>query len=94
MATTKRRSEPSTNLKGTGKKFKSGNVFSWTDDETELLLGVAENSKSDKQAEWIDWESVKTKHKDIHNVSWTDTQICGKQYKWERFQASGFILWS
>ena len=29
MATTKRRSEPSTELEGTKKKFKSGYVFSW-----------------------------------------------------------------
>ena len=75
MATCKRRSEPSTKLKGTKKKFRSGNVFSWTDNETELFLGVVENLKSDKQGEGTDWESVKTKHEDIRDIYvWTDTQ--------------------
>ena len=49
MATTKRRSEPSTELEGTKKKFKSG-------EEIKLFLGVVENFKSDKQGE--DWLGI------------------------------------
>ena len=56
MATTKRGLEPSTELESTRKKSKSGNVFSWTDNEIELLLGVEENFESDKQGEGMDWE--------------------------------------
>ena len=68
MATTKRRSEPPSELEGTRKKFKLGNIFSWTDDEIELSLGVVETFKPDKQGEWIDWESVKTKYEDIRTI--------------------------
>ena len=68
MATTKRWAEPSTELEGTKKKFKSGNVFSWTYDKIDLFLGVVKNFKSDKQGEGIDWESIKTKHEDIHGI--------------------------
>ena len=68
MATTKRRSELSTELQGKKKKFKSGSIFSSTNDEIELFLGVVENFKSDNQGEGIDWESVNTKHEDIRGI--------------------------
>ena len=41
------------------------NKFSWTDDETELLLAVALEYKTEKAASGVDWKSVRTKHEDI-----------------------------
>ena len=41
------------------------NEFSWTDEETELLLAVALKYKTEKAASGVDWESVRTKREDI-----------------------------
>ena len=41
------------------------NEFSWIDEETELLLVVAPEYKTEKAASSVDWESVRTKHEDI-----------------------------
>ena len=41
------------------------NEFSWTDEETELLLAAALEYKTEKAASGVDWESVRTKHEDI-----------------------------
>ena len=90
MATTKGTSEPSTELDGTKKKFKSGNIFSWTNDKIELSLGMVGNFKSDKQGEQIDWESVKTKYEDICSVFFR--QIPCKRCRKQWFQASGFMF--
>ena len=45
--------------------------FSWTDDETELLLNITLDYKTEKIANGIDWESIRSKYGDI----------------WERFSA-------
>ena len=45
--------------------------FSWTDDETELLLNITLDYKTEKIAIGIDWESIRSKYGDI----------------WERFSA-------
>ncbi len=39
--------------------------FVWTDDESELLLNVANEYKVVKAAESVDWESIKSKYEDI-----------------------------
>ena len=39
--------------------------FVWSDDEVELLLNVAIDYKVAQAAESVDWESVKSKYKDI-----------------------------
>ena len=44
---------------------KSTSLFTWTDDEVELLLKVTNEYKIRKTAEGIDWESVKRKYSDI-----------------------------
>ena len=44
---------------------KTRKEFIWTDDEVELLLSVANDYKTKKAAESIDWESVKSKYSDI-----------------------------
>ena len=44
---------------------KSIKEFEWSDDQSELLLDVANDYKAAKAAECLDWESVKTKYKDI-----------------------------
>ena len=41
------------------------NEFTWTDEETELLLAVAPEYETNKAASGVDWESVRTKHEDI-----------------------------
>ena len=41
------------------------NEFSWTDKETELLLAVALEYKTEKAASGVDWEFVRSKHEDI-----------------------------
>ena len=45
--------------------------FSWTDDETELLVNITLDYKTEKIANGIDWESIRSKYGDI----------------WERFSA-------
>ncbi|KAK1890211.1 Snake venom serine protease PTLE1 [Dissostichus eleginoides] len=40
-------------------------VFSWTDDEVELLLRVTLDYKTTKVQENVDWESCKSKYSDI-----------------------------
>ena len=44
---------------------KSTSLFTWTDDDVELLLKVTKEYKVRKMAEGIDWESVKRKYSDI-----------------------------
>ena len=44
---------------------KSTSLFTWTDDEVELLLKVINEYKVRKTTEGIDWESVKRKYSDI-----------------------------
>ena len=39
--------------------------FSWTDDETELLLDITLEYKPEKIANGIDWESIRSKYVDI-----------------------------
>ena len=39
--------------------------FVWSDDEVQLLLETVANYKAAKEEECVDWESVKTKYKDI-----------------------------
>ena len=41
--------------------------FSWTDDEAELLLNITLEYKTEKSAECIDWESVRSKYADIRD---------------------------
>ncbi|XP_034079362.1 uncharacterized protein si:ch211-174j14.2 [Gymnodraco acuticeps] len=43
-------------------------VFSWTDDEVELLLRVTLDYKSTKIQENVDWESYKSKYSDIEDL--------------------------
>ena len=40
----------------------------WSDDKAELLLSVVYDYKFSKGTESIDWESVKSKYKDIHGL--------------------------
>ena len=40
----------------------------WSDDEAELLLSVVHDYKVSKATENTDWESVKSKYKDIHGL--------------------------
>ena len=40
-------------------------MFSWTDDEVELLLKVTNEYKVSKTAENVDWESLQRKYSDI-----------------------------
>ena len=47
---------------------KSKKEFVWSDDESELLLNVVNDYKAAKAAECVDWESVKTKYKDIFEL--------------------------
>ena len=42
--------------------------FIWSDDEVELLLNVANDYKASKIAESIDWESMRSKYKDIFEI--------------------------
>ena len=39
--------------------------FVWSNDEAELLLNVTNDYKVTKVSESIDWESVRSKYKDI-----------------------------
>ena len=48
------------------KKEKKNSIdFIWTDEESELLLSIANDLKGAKASEGVDWESVKTKYSDI-----------------------------
>ena len=47
---------------------KTGKEFVWTDDEVELLLNVANDYKTTKAADCVDWESVKSKYVDIFEL--------------------------
>ena len=47
------------------KKTDSTKEFVWSDDEAELLLNVTNEYKVAKAAESVNWESVKSKYKDI-----------------------------
>ena len=47
------------------KETKELHVFTWTDDEVELLLKVTNEYKVAKAAKTIDWESVHLKYKEI-----------------------------
>ena len=44
----------------------SREYFTWTDDETELLLNLTLEYKTEKSTESIDWESIRSKYSDIH----------------------------
>ena len=48
-----------------GKKYIATSLFTWTDDEVELLLKVTIEYKVCKTAEGGDWESVQRKYSDI-----------------------------
>ena len=50
------------------KKDSNKKEFVWSDDEVELLLNVANEYKVAKAAESVDWESVKSKYKDIFDL--------------------------
>ena len=58
---------------GKGKEGKSRGIeskkkdatFQWTDDEVRLLLEVTRDYKSGKEAEGIDWESIRSKYDDL-----------------------------
>ena len=41
------------------KKKEKKKAFIWSDDEVELLLNIANDYKTSKAAESVDWESVK-----------------------------------
>ena len=43
----------------------SDKYFTWTDEETTLLLHVASSYKTDKTTEGKDWESVRTRYEDL-----------------------------
>ena len=43
--------------------------FSWTDDETELLLNTTVEYKTEKIANGTNWESVRSKYGDIRKRS-------------------------
>ncbi len=47
----------------TGNKAK--NNFSWTDEESALLLQIIIDYKSNKTALGLDWETIKSKYEDI-----------------------------
>ena len=47
------------------KKMDGNKEFVWSDDEAELILNVANEYKVAKAAESVDWESIKSKYKDI-----------------------------
>ena len=40
--------------------------FTWTDDESELLLNLTLEYKTEKSLDSIDWESIRSKYNDIH----------------------------
>ena len=44
---------------------KSSKTFSWTDEETSLLLQVVIDYKASKTATGLDWETVKNRYEDI-----------------------------
>ena len=52
------------NLAGVESKKKDA-TFQWTDDEVRLLLEVTRDYKSGKEAEGIDWESIRSKYDDL-----------------------------
>ena len=43
-------------------------LFSWSEEEIQLLLEVTLHYKSDKASEGFDWESIKTKYRDIQQI--------------------------
>ena len=43
-------------------------TFTWSDDELQLLLAVILHFKSDNAGQGYDWESVKTKYRDIRDI--------------------------
>ena len=43
----------------------SDKYFTWTDEETTLLLKVAISYKTEKTSEGKDWDSVKTRYEDL-----------------------------
>ena len=49
----------------TGSSKKADKNFTWTDEETALLLQVIIDYKSSKAALGLDWESVKSKYEDV-----------------------------
>ena len=50
----------------TRKEIMAREYFTWTDDETELLLSLTLEYKTEKSLENIDWESLRSKYNDIH----------------------------
>ena len=40
-------------------------IFTWTDDETELLLSITADYRTQNIAEGLDWESIQNKYSDI-----------------------------
>ena len=60
-------------------KKKDSNDFIWTDEESELLLSVANDFKVAKASKGVDWESVKTKYSDIFDlyVAALPDDVCG-----------------
>ena len=48
-----------------GKTTKTNKEFVWSNDEVQLLLETTADYKAPNKAECVDWESVKTKYKDI-----------------------------
>jgi hypothetical protein len=64
-----------------GKNDSGKKEFVWSDDEVELLLNVVADYKALKASESVDWESVKTKYKDIFErflaaLPEGNTQVC------------------
>ena len=52
-----------------GKTTKTNKEFVWSDNEVQLLLETTADYKAAKEAECVDWEAVKTKYKDILELS-------------------------
>ena len=56
---------PSDTLTNMAPKKSTKINFQWSDDEIELLLAVVNEYKTSKEANGLDWESIKTKYDDI-----------------------------
>jgi hypothetical protein len=48
------------------RKIMAREYFTWTDDESELLLNLILQYKTEKSLDSIDWESIRSKYNDIH----------------------------
>ena len=67
-AQSKKKALPTKKQSSPKKEESSKKEFIWSDDEVELLLSVTHEYKVKKAAESTDWESIRSKYKDIFEL--------------------------